>query len=255
MIIFWMFLFVIWKFLIDNHELSWLWLILLFIWTIPWIIIWTTKLFSKLRKFQKKHNIANETIGFRCITSCSIIWIILEFYRFYSREDIWLILWSTLSLIWLILWIIILFHKTEKEYRIQNITIWIIFIAIWLILLHFMLHARWFPMNLIVVPFIFIPIWLAHLTKGLIKPHIQNEKNNKIATIGIRYSIFWLILVAIWLSSYNYISLWIWIILSITWFILWIIWLFYKPRKKARIAIGLFIFTTISFIIYLVELI
>ena len=79
----------------------------------------------------------------------------------------------------------------------------------------------------------------------------ENQKNT-IGTVGMRFSIIWLILFVlniIWIDTIfneKLMALWlilfattllIWIPLSFSWFILWIIWLFYKPKAKARIAI------------------
>lgn len=79
----------------------------------------------------------------------------------------------------------------------------------------------------------------------------MNQKNT-IGTVGVRFSIIWLILFVlniIWIDTIfneKLMALWlilfattllIWIPLSFSWFILWIIWLFYKPKAKARIAI------------------
>ena len=58
----------------------------------------------------------------------------------------------------------------------------------------------------------------------------MNQKNT-VGTVGMRFSIIWLILlITIFLA-------WFWLPLLFVWFILWIIGLFYKPRGKARIAI------------------
>ena len=59
----------------------------------------------------------------------------------------------------------------------------------------------------------------------------QNEKKNTVATIGMVFSIIWLIaLITILFAR-------LWLPLLFIWFILWIIGLFYKPRGKARVAI------------------
>ena len=59
----------------------------------------------------------------------------------------------------------------------------------------------------------------------------RNEQKNRVATIGMRFSIIWLIaLITVFLA-------WLWFPMLIIWFILWIIGLFYKPRGKARVAI------------------
>jgi len=58
----------------------------------------------------------------------------------------------------------------------------------------------------------------------------ENQKNT-VATVGMRFSIIWLIaLISIFLAR-------LWFPMLIIWFILWIIGLFYKPRGKARVAI------------------
>jgi len=58
----------------------------------------------------------------------------------------------------------------------------------------------------------------------------ENQKNT-VATVGMRFSIIWLIaLITVFLA-------WLWLPLLFVWFILWIIGLFYKPRGKARVAI------------------
>lgn len=58
----------------------------------------------------------------------------------------------------------------------------------------------------------------------------MNQKNT-VGTVGMRFSIIWLILlITVFLA-------WFWLPLLFVWFILWIIGLFYKPRGKARIAI------------------
>ena len=59
----------------------------------------------------------------------------------------------------------------------------------------------------------------------------QNEQKNTVATVGMWFSIIWLILTVTVFFS------WFWIPLLILWFILWIIGLFYKPRGKARVAV------------------
>ena len=57
------------------------------------------------------------------------------------------------------------------------------------------------------------------------------NKKNTVATVGMRFSIIWLILlVTVFLA-------WFWFPLLFVWFILWIIGLFNKPRGKARVAI------------------
>jgi hypothetical protein len=74
------------------------------------------------------------------------------------------------------------------------------------------------------------------------------EKKNTVATVGMRFSIIWLIaLITLFLA-------WLWLPLLVLWFILWIIGLFYKPRGKARVAICIplivfiIIFWTIAYI-------
>ena len=59
----------------------------------------------------------------------------------------------------------------------------------------------------------------------------QNEQKNTIATVGMRFSIIWLIaLVTVFLAR-------LWLPLLFVWLILWIVGLFYKPRGKARVAV------------------
>jgi len=59
----------------------------------------------------------------------------------------------------------------------------------------------------------------------------QNEQKNTVATVGMWFSIIWLIsLITVFLA-------WLWFPMLIVWFILWIIGLFYNPRTKARIAV------------------
>lgn len=72
----------------------------------------------------------------------------------------------------------------------------------------------------------------------------QTQKNT-VATVGMRFSIIWLIaLITVFFA-------WLWLPLLIVWFILWIIGLFYKPRGKARVAvcIPLVIFIIIASVI------
>ena len=58
----------------------------------------------------------------------------------------------------------------------------------------------------------------------------ENQKNT-VATVGMWFSIIWLILlITIFLA-------WFWLPLLFVWFILWIIGLFNKPRGKARVAV------------------
>lgn len=85
---------------------------------------------------------------------------------------------------------------------------------------------------------------------------IQTQKNT-VATVGMRFSISWLIamiliilgflclfikqIVLLWIILFfmgTFLWLFSWWILNFgIWFILWIIWLFFKPRKRARVAI------------------
>lgn len=59
----------------------------------------------------------------------------------------------------------------------------------------------------------------------------QAEQKNTVATVGMRFSIIWLIaLISIILSR-------LWLPLLFIWLILWIVGLFYRPRKRARIAV------------------
>jgi len=61
----------------------------------------------------------------------------------------------------------------------------------------------------------------------------QDQQKNTVATVGMRFSIIWLIaLITIFLA-------WLWFPLLFIWFILWIIGLFYKPRGKARVAVSI----------------
>ena len=60
---------------------------------------------------------------------------------------------------------------------------------------------------------------------------IQDEQKNTVATIGMVFSIIWLVaLITILFAR-------LWLPLLFIWFILWIIGLFYKPRGKARVAV------------------
>lgn len=72
----------------------------------------------------------------------------------------------------------------------------------------------------------------------------ENQKNT-VATVGMIFSIVWLILLV------TVILAWFWLPLLFVWFILWIIGLFYKPRGRARVAIciPLVVFITIASII------
>ena len=59
----------------------------------------------------------------------------------------------------------------------------------------------------------------------------QKEQKNTVATVGMVFSIIWLIaLISIILSR-------LWLPLLFIWLILWIVGLFYRPRKRARIAV------------------
>lgn len=70
----------------------------------------------------------------------------------------------------------------------------------------------------------------------------QTEQKNTVALVGMIFSIVWFVLL------FSIIGTWFGFILLCIWFILWIIWLFYKPRGKARIAvcIPLVVFITIA---------
>lgn len=59
----------------------------------------------------------------------------------------------------------------------------------------------------------------------------KNEQKNTVATVGMVFSIIWLI------ALITVIFARLWLPLLIVWFILWIIGLFYKPRGKARVAV------------------
>ncbi len=61
----------------------------------------------------------------------------------------------------------------------------------------------------------------------------QNEQKNTVGTIGMRFSIIWLVA----LITVFFIRLWLPLLL--VWLILWIIGLFYKPRGKARVAVSI----------------
>ena len=61
----------------------------------------------------------------------------------------------------------------------------------------------------------------------------QNEQKNTVGTVGMRFSIIWLVA----LITVFFIRLWLPLLL--VWFILWIIGLFYKPRRKARVAVSI----------------
>ena len=59
----------------------------------------------------------------------------------------------------------------------------------------------------------------------------QKEQNNTVATVGMIFSIIWLI------ALISVIFAWFWLPLLFIWLILWIVGLFYRPRKRARIAV------------------
>ena len=61
----------------------------------------------------------------------------------------------------------------------------------------------------------------------------QNEQKNTVGTVGMRFSIIWLIL------TITLFFIRLGMPLLFLWFILWIIGLFYKPRKRARIAVSI----------------
>ena len=61
----------------------------------------------------------------------------------------------------------------------------------------------------------------------------QEQPQNTVATVGMRFSIIWLI------ALITIIFIWFSFPLLFIWFILWIIGLFYKPRGKARVAISI----------------
>ena len=73
----------------------------------------------------------------------------------------------------------------------------------------------------------------------------KNEQKNTVATVGMWFSIIWLI------ALMTVILAWLWFPLLFVWFILWIVGLFYKPRGKARVAvcIPLVVFVTITSIV------
>lgn len=60
---------------------------------------------------------------------------------------------------------------------------------------------------------------------------IQNEQKNTVATVGMVFSIIWLVALITVLFAR------LWLPLLFVWFILWIIGLFYKPRGKAWVAV------------------
>ncbi len=91
--------------------------------------------------------------------------------------------------------------------------------------------------------------------------YYQNEQKNTVATVGMRFSIIGLILFlsAFFVLLWNIILALFWIMgfiicspLLFIWFILWIIWLFKKPRAKARVAviIPVIVFIVIKCITY-----
>lgn len=59
----------------------------------------------------------------------------------------------------------------------------------------------------------------------------QSIQKNTVATVGMRFSIIWLI------AFISIILIRLWIPLLFIWLVLGIIWLFYKPRWKARVAV------------------
>lgn len=59
----------------------------------------------------------------------------------------------------------------------------------------------------------------------------RNEQKNTVATVGMVFSIIWLI------ALITVIFARLWLPLLFVWLILWIIGLFYKPRGKARVAV------------------
>lgn len=74
----------------------------------------------------------------------------------------------------------------------------------------------------------------------------QIKEKNTIATVGMRFSIIWLIaVITVFLAR-------LWLPLLLIGFILWIIGLFYKPRGKARVAVIIPVIVGIAAIIGLV---
>ncbi len=74
---------------------------------------------------------------------------------------------------------------------------------------------------------------------------VQNEQKNTVATVGMWFSIIWVIaVITIFLAR-------LWFPMLFIWFILWIVGLFYKPRGKARVAvcIPLAVFVAIASVI------
>ncbi len=61
----------------------------------------------------------------------------------------------------------------------------------------------------------------------------QNEQKNTVATIGMWFSIIWLVL------TITLFFVRLGMPLLFLWFILWIVGLFYRPRKKAWIAVSI----------------
>lgn len=61
----------------------------------------------------------------------------------------------------------------------------------------------------------------------------QNEWKNTVATVGMWFSIIWLVL------TITLFFIRAWMPLLLLWFVLGIIGLFYKPRKRARIAVSI----------------
>lgn len=60
---------------------------------------------------------------------------------------------------------------------------------------------------------------------------IKTQEKNTVATVGMRFSIIWLI------ALITIVWTFFWLPLLFVWFILWIIGLFSKPRAKARVAV------------------
>lgn len=73
----------------------------------------------------------------------------------------------------------------------------------------------------------------------------ESPQKNTVATVGMRFSIIWLIaLISLFLAWFSFPLLFIW-------FVLWIIGLFYKPRWRAWIAVSipLIVFIAIASIV------
>ena len=70
----------------------------------------------------------------------------------------------------------------------------------------------------------------------------QNEQKNTVGTVGMRFSIIWLV------ALITVFFLRLWLPLLLVWFILWIIGLFYKPRGKARVAVCIPVIVLVAFI-------